>query len=156
MARDKKKDFNKFIDNYIERVQHRRPDNEPAREIKLKKKDAPDNTMALEEKELEIANTPKKPGFFSRLFGSGQPKDDVEPAEGPAMDSHVPQQPKVIHMQYERPSAVERYRGDGGEDIRFLIRTMDTLMSRMNAKDRQRFVDSREYQLYQGVRRKYR
>lgn len=171
MVSGKQREFNKYMDGYLKRLpKHRFVSSQKV--FFGKKKQEPE---ILEEHELERADEGiGKRSFLSKVydfFFSSEAKviteeelDSVEEIEPEPVKERNPYVKSLIktlwgekHEVVEEPEIrkVVLIKPAVEQELKFVLKLMDSLLDKVHKRDRERFLESREYKVYQKIKRKH-
>ena len=179
MVSDRQKEFNKHLHGYLKKLpkdRHKRP------KKRLHRKKVEEEVVALEERELEMAEEKvAKQGFFSRLYNwvFGSEAKVVSEEDFGENVVHIKKKPEITEKKrrsyidsimralWGETKAQEDYEEQELEvkkvvlvkpaveqELKFVLKLIDSMLHKMSKRDRDRFIQSREYKVYKKIKQK--
>lgn len=176
MVSGRQKEFNKHMDDYIKGLSKK--GRISSQRIFFPKRSAKPKPEVLEEEELIIADEHiGKGSIFSRIydvfFGKEvtvvldeefEDEDIEEPEEEPKQAKpsyvqtimkamwgekkpYVEPEPEIKKIVLVKPAAEQ--------ELKFVLKLMESLLAKMNKRDKEKFVNSREYKVYKNIKSKH-
>lgn len=186
MVSDRQREFNKNLHSYLKKLpkdRHKSSRKGFLRERKAKEKIDILEEKELENADREVAKQGFFSRLRDWVFGSqanviseedfeeGAEKLEEEPGESKksmekSRESHIDSIKRVLGLDKESEEFVDEkepeikkvvlVRPEVEKDMRFVMNLMDSVSAKINIHDRAKFLQSKEYKIYQEVKKRYR
>lgn len=186
MAFASQKEFNRFMGNYIDRLPRSKGEAKPAEEPEPEQKPADKAEKLVEKELDKVEDFEDNEGFFEKVrvffFGREPLKEDVR--EVSEVEDYIddvapqPAQQPVARARFASASfeGAQRlaaaplrriesftplakrfeYSPDSEKDIKYLTSLIESLIGKINYPERDKFLKSSEYRIYQDVKLRHR